>query len=392
MNREKERVKIGILGCGVISSAYIKNIQVLYQPLEIAALADSDLEKAKARAAEFGIETWCDTNGLLENEEITIIVNLTPPKFHYDLNRKILMAGKNLFCEKPFAFTLEQAEELEALANERGLIAGGAPDTFLEPGLLRTGLLLERGAIGRPLYVSAAMMSYGVETWHPDPAQFYQEGAGPLYDMGPYYLTAIVSLLGPIAEITAMAGTGFDKRIIYSQPLAGNEFSVGTPTYYTVLLKLAGGQIVSLTVSFDIWKSTLPMFEIYGTEGTLSVPDPNMSAGMPVVVRKEEVLAKRLGTPSAFERDFPGEEELKRLYPEHAEYTRGAGVLDLAEAVKDHRPPKAGMELICHVLEAINGIMATAESGKRYLMKTTCGGHKPWTDNDSQTNTGNTVR
>lgn len=372
-----DRIKTGIMGCGVISSTYIKNIQELYQPLEIVACADLDVRKAESCAREFGIETWSDPDQILENRDISLIVNLTPPHFHYELNRRILMAGKNLFCEKPFAFTWEQARELANLAEERGLQLGGAPDTFLGPGIQRTRLLLEQGAIGRPLYLNAAMMSCGVETWHPAPAQFYQEGAGPLYDMGPYYLTAIVSLFGPIEEIRAMAATGFQKRTIYSQPLNGKEFAVETPTHYTVLLKLCNGLIANLTISFDIWESALPMFEIYGTEGTLSAPDPNMSSGMPSVVRKEAVLAARTAAVWPLSRRFSNEEELKRLYPDTAEYIRGAGVLDLAEAIMEKRPVRAGMELVCHVLEAINGIMEAAKSGRCYYMKTTCGRPDP---------------
>ena len=378
-----DRVKTGILCCGVISSTYIKNIQELYRPLEIVACADVDTGKAEACAREFGIETWSDPDHLLENKDVSMIINLTPPKFHYELNRRILMAGKNLFCEKPFAFTWEQARELTELAEERGVRIGGAPDTFLGPGLQRTRLLLERGAIGRPLYLNAAMMSCGVETWHPAPAQFYQEGAGPLYDMGPYYLTAVVALFGPIAEIRAMAATGFEKRKIYSQPLAGEELTVETPTYYTALLKLSGGLIANLTISFDIWKAALPMFEIYGTEGTLSAPDPNMSSGMPEVTRKETVLADRTAAAEPLNRSFPDEEELRRLYPETAEYIRGAGALDLAMAINENRPARAGMDLVCHVLEAINGIMEAAKSGGCYYMKTTCGRPEPLIEGNS---------
>ena len=208
-------------------------------------------------------------------------------------------------------------------------------------------------------------------------------GAGPLYDMGPYYLTAVVALFGPIAEIRAMAATGFEKRKIYSQPLAGEELTVETPTYYTALLKLSGGLIANLTISFDIWKAALPMFEIYGTEGTLSAPDPNMSSGMPEVTRKETVLADRTAAAEPLNRSFPDEEELRRLYPETAEYIRGAGALDLAMAINENRPARAGMDLVCHVLEAINGIMEAAKSGGCYYMKTTCGRPEPLIEGNS---------
>lgn len=371
-------IKVGIIGCGVISQTYIRDIRELYQEsggvrLELAACGDVDMEKARECAEKYHIPEYGLPEALLKKEDLQILINLTPPRFHFELNKQILEAGKHLFCEKPFALTTEQAAELKALAEKKNLNIGSAPDTFLGAGLSRSRYLLDMGVIGKPLYVTANMMSYGVETWHPSPAQFYSSSAGPLYDMGPYYLTALAVMLGPVESIQAVSGTGFSERMAYCGGSEGKGFPVETPTYYAALLRMKNGVLVNLTVSFDIWKSGLPFMEIYGQEGTLCVPDPNMSEGMPVWNRKEDILNKVLPPehtmPSV---SMPTEEMLKEYYPSTGEYTRGAGVLDLAYAIISREENRAGAKLAVHVTEAINGIMQAARSGEIYHMRTEC--------------------
>lgn len=367
-----KEIKIGIIGCGVISNTYIRDIQKFYNKLSILACADVNTALAKEHAAKYNIPTGCSVEDLLHMNEIEIVVNLTPPQCHTDINKKILSAGKHLFCEKPFALTVEEAEEVLRLAEEKGLFTGSAPDTFMGSSLQTCNKLLQDGWIGTPLYVTANMMSCGVETWHPAPANFYKEGAGPLYDMGPYYFTALASLLGPFKRVCAFSGTGFANRKVYTGPHKGEFIPVETPTHYSGMAQLESGIIVSMNFSFDIWHSNLPMLEIYGTEGTLEVPDPNMSGGCPKVYRKEKTLDVLYSNSEEAKLKQGISEEIPELFPNIGTYTRGAGVLDLAYAIRENRVPRASGDLARHVIEAITGMMKSSRNHEIYEMKTTC--------------------
>ncbi len=371
-------IKVGIIGCGVISQTYIRDIRELYQEsggvrLELATCGDVDTNKARECAEKYHIPEYGLPEALLKKEISDLSLTLLLPDSILIEQTDTGSRGKHLFCEKPFALTTEQAAELKELAEKKNLKIGSAPDTFLGAGLSRSRYLLDMGVIGKPLYVTANMMSYGVETWHPSPAQFYSSSAGPLYDMGPYYLTALAVMLGPVESIQAVSGTGFSERMAYCGGSEGKAFPVETPTYYAAPLRMKNGVLVNLTVSFDIWKSGLPFMEIYGQEGTLCVPDPNMSEGMPVWNRKEDILNKVLPPehtmPSV---SMPTEEMLKEYYPSTDEYTRGAGVLDLAYAIVSREENRAGAKLAVHVTEAINGIMQASRSGEIYHMRTEC--------------------
>lgn len=365
-------VNVGILGCGVISNTYIRDIKRFYPSLHLAACADVNVELAKSHAEKYQIPSGCSVEEMLAMEEVELVVNLTPPQFHMELNKKILQAGKHVFCEKPFAPTAAQARQVMDLADEKGLLVGSAPDTFLGSSLQTCRKILDDGWIGKPLYVTANMMSNGVETWHPAPANFYRQGAGPLYDMGPYYFTALAALLGPVKRVSAFSGTGFPVRKVYTGPLKGQEVPVETPTHYSGTAELVSGVIVSMNISFDIWHSNLPMFEIYGTDGTLEVPDPNMSGGRPRIYRKERTLDVLYDDSRETKEKQDTSVELPELYPHIGDYTRGIGVLDLACAIDEKRKPRVNAEMACHVIEAITGMMESAQDKKVYEMKTTC--------------------
>lgn len=367
-----QQTRIGIIGCGVISNTYIRDIQRFYDKLYICACADINTALAKEHAAKYNIPTGCSVDELLSADEIEIVVNLTPPQFHTEINSKILLAGKHLFCEKPFALTLSDADEILRLANEKGLAVGSAPDTFMGSSLQTCNKLLQDGWIGTPLYATANMMSCGVETWHPAPANFYKEGAGPLYDMGPYYFTALATLLGPLKSVCAFSGTGFSSRKVYTGPHKGSSVPVETPTHYSGMAQLQSGVIVSMNFSFDIWHSNLPMLEIYGTDGTLEVPDPNMSGGRPKVYRKERTLDTLYCDSAKTKAKQHVSAEMPELFPDIGEYTRGAGILDLAYAIRAGRTPRAGGVLARHVIEAITGMMRSAETHEIYNMTTSC--------------------
>ena len=364
--------QIGILGCGVISRTYAADIQAFYPQLKIAACADILPASARKLAEEFRIPRACTPEEMLADDSLEIIINLTPPQFHVSLNRQIIEAGKHLFSEKPFAQTTKEAEELVSLAAERGVRVGCAPDTFLASGLQSVRYYLDAGLIGRPFFVTANMTSFGPETWHPNPVPFYSKGSGPLYDMAPYYLSALVALLGPVESIGAFSAKPKETRHIYVGPKAGTDIPAEIPTHYSSILRMRSGAVVNLNVSFDIYRSSLPMFEIYGDSGTLTYPDPNFGGGTPKVYRKEQYTDTIYQhTPDA-EKRRETFRELPELFTRAKDYSRGIGVLDLANAIASDEKNRASGEMIIHITEAIEGMMKSAESGEFYQMRTVC--------------------
>jgi len=370
---------VGILGCGVISRTYAADIKALFPRLNIVACADVNLALAEKLAGEFDIPRACLTEDLLKDAAVEIVVNLTPPQLHAALDRRIIASGKHLFSEKPFAQTLNDARAIMEQAKAAGVRVGCAPDTFLGSGLQSLRWYLDRGMIGKPFFVTANMTTFGYETWHPNVEPFYRKGSGPLYDMAPYYLSAIVALLGPIESIAAFSTRGLDKRRLYTGARAGGEITPEIPTHYTAILRLASGAVANLNVSFDIYRSSLPMFEIYGDSGTLAYPDPNFSGGAPRVYRKEQYLDplfRQTDEALALKEAF---RELPELFPRPRDYSRGIGVMDLAAAIESGRPNRAGGELATHVTEAIEGLIESAETGACYRMTTTCERPEPLT-------------
>ncbi|MDR1017898.1 MAG: Gfo/Idh/MocA family oxidoreductase [Lachnospiraceae bacterium] len=369
--------KVGILGAGVISRTYLADIKAFYKELDVVACADVNVEAAKKLATEFQVPKFYSTEDLLKDEEIEIVINLTPPQFHVSLNKEIIKAGKNVFSEKPFATNISEAKEVLDLAADQGVKVGCAPDTFLSSGLQSLRYYLDGGIIGKPFFVTANMTTFGVETWHPNPLPFYKKGSGPLYDMAGYYLSAIVSILGPIESIAAFDATGVENRHIYVGPKAGEDIIPEIPTHYTSILRLKSGVVVNFNISFDIYKSNLPMFEIYGDGGTLTYPDPNFGGGTPRVYRKEQY------TDVIYRDDVEALErkekfyDLPELFPRVKDYSRGLGVLDLANAIETKTSNRANGELILHITEAIEGIIKSSESGEFYKMMTTCERPRP---------------
>jgi predicted dehydrogenase len=369
--------KVGILGAGIISRTYLADIKAFYKNLEVIACADINVELAQKLASEFDVKKAYTTEELLKDDEVEIVINLTPPQFHVDLARQIILAGKHLFSEKPFAPNLETAKVLLDLAEENGVKVGCAPDTFLASGLQSVRYYLDMNFIGTPFFVTANMTTFGVETWHPNPAAFYKKNSGPLFDMGVYYLSAIVSLLGPIESICAFSAKPSDTRHIYVGRDAGTEIEAEVPTHYSSILRLESGVVVNLNVSFDIYKSNLPMFEIYGDGGTLTYPDPNFGGGTPKVYRKEQytdTVYQQSDEALARKDKFY---ELPELYPRVKDYSRGIGVLDLAKAIETNSENRANGNLIQHITEAIEGMLISAESSAIYKMTTTCDRPEP---------------
>ena len=371
--------RIGILGCGMISRTYAADMKAFYHQLSIVACADILPASARKLADEFGIPKACTPDELLNDPDVDIVINLTPPQLHVELNRKIILAGKHLFSEKPFAQTVKEAEELAALAKEKGVRIGCAPDTFLASGLQSVRYYLDAGLIGKPFFVTANMTTFGAETWHPNPAPFYARGSGPLYDMAPYYLSALVALLGPVESVAALCAKPRDTRHVYAGPRAGAEIPCEVPTHYSALLRMRCGAIVSLNVTYDVWRSNLPMFEIYGDSGTITYPDPNFGGGTPRVYRKEQYtdpLYQHTPEAEARRETF---RELPEVFTRPKDYSRGIGVLDLAAAIDRNGKNRASGELIIHITEIIEGLKASAESGAFQLMRTACERPEPLT-------------
>lgn len=371
------KVKIGIIGCGVISHTYISDIKSMFPWLEIVACSATTVEKAKKVAIQYGIPKPCSTDDLLKDPEVEIVINLTTPAVHTEINRKVLQAGKHLYCEKPFALSLKEADEILSMAKDKGLLVGGAPETFLGTGLQTCRKVIDEGWIGRPVMVTANMTNYGMETWHASPEFYYKKGAGPMLDMGPYYLTALITLLGPIARTACFSSTGSPTRTIYSKPLRGKTIKVEVPTSYTGIIQFQSGVHANMNMSFDIWHSTLPKLEIYGTEGTLIVPDPNMFGGIIKIFRKEKILdslnqnfysnKERLNST-----EYEDLQEIPQIYEEPLKYMRGLGVLDMAFALVHGRKHRTSEELLYHVTEALLSFDEAAGTNRIYEMTSTC--------------------
>jgi predicted dehydrogenase len=346
--------KIGIIGCGNISDIYLQ-ADNKFKILEIVACADLMPERAQAKAAKYNIPTACSPEELLADPDIEIVVNLTIPQAHAEVALAAVEAGKSVYNEKPLAINLKDGGLLLQAAKARGVRVGGAPDTFLGGGLQTCRKLIDEGQIGRPVAATAFMMSPGHEHWHPDPGFFYQIGGGPMFDMGPYYLTALVSMLGPVRRVTGSAQISYPERTITSQPKSGQKITVEVPTHVVGVLDFAGGAVGTIITSFDVWAAQLPRLEIYGTEGTLSLPDPNTFGG--------PVLLHRAGSDTWTE--VP-------LTHNHTENSRGLGVADLAYAIQENRPHRANGEMAYHVLEIMHAIHTASQQGQHLELTSRC--------------------
>jgi predicted dehydrogenase len=331
-------VRIGIIGCGTISSAYVRSLAT-FDDVHVVAVADLDGERAIATAREHAVPAALSPDDLLQEDGIDLVVNLTVPKAHAAVSAAALRAGKAVYSEKPLALTAAEGRELVALASACGVPLGCAPDTFLGAGMQTSLEAIAAGVIGRPYAAVAHTVGRGPERWHHDPAFLYQAGAGPLFDMGPYYVTALVAVFGPVASVMADGSRLFDERALGAGPRAGQRFRVDVDTHVTALLRFASGVTATLLTSFDVAASRLPRFEVFGDEGTLAVPDPNTFGG--------PVTARRLGDDDW--RDLP-------LVPGFADNVRGLGALEMMRASRDGVAPRASGELAVHVLEVLEAL------------------------------------
>ncbi len=348
--------RIAIVGCGKISSIYFKNSCELFPQMTVTACADLDQERAAAYARDYPHVTATSLEAILADPAIDIVLNLTPPASHYAVARQVVAAGKSVYNEKPLTITREEGQALLAQARQTGVLVGSAPDTFLGGGIQTCLQLIQEGAIGEPVGAQAFMLSRGPEGWHPDPAFFYQTGSGPLFDMGPYYLTTLVALLGPVRRVTGSARISFPTRTIGSEPKRGQKINVNVFTHSTGVLEFAGGAIGAITTSFDVWGSSMPRrIEIFGSEATLSVPDPNTFRGPVGILR-------------AGRKEWE-DVDIARSYTDNS---RGLGLADMAAALEKGRPHRANGELAFHVLDIMHAIHDASAQGRHIELASTC--------------------
>ena len=364
--------RIGLIGCGRISDVYLR-VCSGFEELEVVACASLDIEEARAKAARYGIPRACTPEEILAAPDIDCVLNLTVPAAHAEIALGALEAGKHVYSEKPFVTDRAAGRSILALAAEKGLVVGNAPDTFLGGRWQTCRKLIEQEVIGRPTGVSAFAGTHGVERHNPNPDFYYQAGGGPLLDLGPYYLTAMVFLLGPIERVCGLSRRTFDRRMIENGPRHGEWMDVEVDTHSLGLLEFASGAIGSMTMSFDIWDSEMPRLEIYGEEGTICIPDPDPVHGANIFqgevwVRTRET-SRWTHQPRAEGREhWQVAENTHRFNAD----SRGLGLLDLAYAVRDRRPARASGEMAQHVFEVMSGIMDASRSGTRRMVRSTC--------------------
>lgn len=371
-NDASKSFRVGLIGCGRISDIYLTTL-AKYTHIEVVACASLDLAESRAKAVQHGIARACSVDEVIEDPSIDCILNLTIPAAHAEVTRQALMAGKHVYSEKPFVTELAEGQALIALAKQKNLKLGNAPDTFLGGRWQTVRRLIDAGTIGRPTGVFAHVGTHGTERHHPNPDFYYQHGGGPLLDLGPYYLTAMVFCLGPIARVAGLGNRAFDTRLIENGPRTGTEMPVAVDTHSVSLLEFDNGAIGSMTMSFDTWDSETPRLEIYGEDGVISIPDPDPVHGAndfhgPVWFRTRETSRWSHQPRPEGREDWQVAENLHGFN----ENSRGLGLLDLAQAVEEARAPRASGDLAFHVFEVMDAIERASGLGRYQSIQSRC--------------------
>ena len=373
------KLGVGVVGCGNISEIYLHNAR-LFRDFGVVACADINPEAARRQAERHRV-AGCSVTDLLKREDVDIVLNLTLPEAHAGVSLAALEAGKHVYSEKPLATTVEDGRRILAAAEALGLRVGAAPDTVLGAGYQAARRAVDSGAIGRPLSALAVIMSHGMEHWHPNPGFFFREGAGPVFDMGPYYISALVHLLGPVFWVQATARSGFAARTVSTpgSSVLGETIPVETPTSVHALLEFASGAQAAFLASWDVWRHSLPPIELHGETASLSLPDPNWFGGR---VRIAEGRANwrtlRSGGGAPFARaNWPTDAP-------RAENNRGLGLADMARAILDRRSHRANGEVALHVLAVMTGILDSAEQGTKLRVSVSCERPAPLSAKEAQ--------
>ena len=355
---------LGIVGCGNISTTYF-SLAPLFRGIEVKACADLVPAAAEARAKEYGVRAET-VDALLAANDVDIVVNLTIPAAHHAISQRALDAGKHVYSEKPFVLAVADGIDLKARADRRGLRIGSAPDTFFGGSHQLARNLIDTGKLGKITGGTCFVMSRGMEHWHPNPDFFFQPGAGPILDIGPYYVTDLIQLIGPVKRVVALGATPRTHRTITNGPRHGERVPVGTPTTIHAVLEFAGGALVTLAASWDVWSHGHAPIELYGEEGTLFLPDPNFFGG--------DVRFTQAATPV----DPPPPWEHALGVPNQSRPTgavanyRTAGLADMALSILDGRPQRCSLDLALHAIDVLTGILTACETGCAVAMQTTC--------------------
>ena len=355
---------VGIIGCGNISAAYMTHAP-LFRGFELRACADIDVESAKIRADEYGLRAL-SVEALLTAEDIDLIVNLTVPTAHFEVSAQILEAGKHLYSEKPLVLTLDEGRRLAEIATRKGLHVGCAPDTFLGGAHQLARYLVDSGVLGTIHSGTCHVMSHGMEHWHPNPEFFFKPGGGPVFDLGPYYISNLVQLLGPVRRVAAMAAIPTPVRTVTSEPRFGDQITVETPTTVHALLEFEAGAQITLGSSWDVWHHDHANIELYGDGGSLFVPDPNFFGGDINATTRADALTDKPAWPHPL--GVPNQEHASGM---KANY-RAAGLADMALAIAEGRPHRCSLELALHGVDVMNAILDSAQSGEFVTLSTTC--------------------
>ena len=362
-----EAKKAGLIGCGNISDAYL-NGAALYQALDIVACADIAPEVAAAKAAAYGIAAQ-SVDDLLADPELDFVINLTVPNAHADVTLAALAAGRHVYCEKPLAVTLADGRKIAAAAEAAGLRVGCAPDTFLGGAHQRARRLIDEGAIGRPVAATAVFLSPGMESWHPNPTFFFKAGGGPILDVGPYYVATLINLMGPVRRVSASSTITFAERTVTSEgAMNGTKITVEVPTLVSGAMEFESGAIATILMSWDVKANQHNRIEVYGSEGSMVVPDPNFFGGDCLVTaggRNAKWQAVPPGDLPFAEPNWPPED------PRVANY-RIIGAVDMAYALQTGRPHRLSLEFALHTLEVMEGLVASGDKGVHVDMESTC--------------------
>lgn len=350
------KVNAAIVGCGNISGIYLKNLTAYFKNTCVYAVCDLIEENAKKAAVEYGIDKIMTLEEILADKNIDLVLNLTTPEKHYEICKKALESGKHVYVEKPLALNYKDGKELVDLAENKQLLIGCAPDTFMGAGIQTCIKIIEDGLVGEIIGAEAFMMCHGHESWHPNPEFYYKKGAGPMFDMGPYYITALVSMIGAVQSVSGMTIKGMDKRVITSQPKYGEIIDVEVPTHVNALLKFKNGAVGNIITSFDVWGSMLPKIEIHGTKGSIIVPDPNTFGG---TVKLKQSFDKEF-------HDYP-------LLSKYSENYRGIGLSEMADCILNKKKMfSANGKKALHVLEIMEAIHTSSEQHKEINLQSDC--------------------
>jgi predicted dehydrogenase len=359
------KLRVGVVGCGNISTTYFKYTP-LFRGIEIAACADLNQKLAEERAVEYGVKAM-NTKDLLSSNEIDIVLNLTVPVAHFDVSMAAVKAGKHVYSEKPLTLSLKDGLALAKVAKAKKVKVCCAPDTILGGSHQLARKAIDDGLVGKITSGTAVIMGHGMEHWHPNPDFFFKPGGGPVLDMGPYYIGNLINLIGPVKRVAALSSMASKTRTISSQPRNGEKIKVKTPTNFHALLEFANGATVTLLASWDVWAHRHANMELYGTGGSLYVPDPNFFGG--------DVLATaKNGAPEPLPKwDHPfGVDNQKNGAGDMVANYRSAGVADLADAVKKHRDARCSIDRALHAVEIMTAIQKSGETGKFVDIKTKC--------------------